>query len=179
MDINETELCLIGGAVYYAQRLEFALYGIAAHAAHTDVAKKDKHFRELNTEDFLRGDLKKQKATLGRLVDIFGDDFGIKTKSLEKLIDDRNLIVYRYYRVFVTQLKGVERRTDGKDFLQDFIKRTLDFTNIVKGLLYRLMEATAQKEGRTEEFVRTKSIHDAIAAYDQHIMAYSSEKAKR
>ena len=94
--------------------------GLLRHAAHTDVAKKDKHFRELNTEDFLRGDLTKQKATLGRLVDIFGDDFGIKTKSLEKLIDDRNLIVYRYYRVFVTQLKGVERPDGWQGFSTGF-----------------------------------------------------------
>ena len=52
MKIRETEICLIGRAVYLSQGLEFALYGIAAHAAHTDAAKKDRHFRDLNPEKF-------------------------------------------------------------------------------------------------------------------------------
>ena len=178
MDISENEFLLIGAAVIGAQRLEFALYGLAAHAAHTDAAKKDKHFKNLNPEEFLRGDLEKQKATLGRLVNVFGDAFLIRTKTLEQLIDDRNLIVHNYWRVFVTPSKGVERRTDGEEFLKDFIKRASGFTQIFLGFVYRWAEGAARKEGRTEEFVRTEFISDAIAAYERHVAAYLAEKAK-
>ena len=178
MGISETELLLLGGVVYSAQRLEFALYGIASHATHTDVAKKDGNFKDLTPEQFLRGDLAKQKATLGKLVHVFGDAFLIKTKALEELIEDRNLILHNYSRIFVSPPEGVERQTNGEEFLQDFIKRALHFTKVVKGFLFLMMEAAAKKEGRTDEVVRTEYMNDAIAVYYGHVAKHMSEKAK-
>ena len=106
--ISATEILLIGSAVYGAQKLEFALYGIAAHAAHTEAAKKKRRFRELDPERFLRGDPEDLKATLGEIVQTFGDAFLIKTAELEQWVRDRNLIVHDYFRTFVSPPRGVE-----------------------------------------------------------------------
>ena len=178
MNISETEIYLLGAAVYISQRIEFALYGIASHVAHLDVAKKDKHFRELSAEKFLRGDIAEQKATLGRIVNLFGDAFLIKTNELAKFISDRNLIVHNYSRVFVSPPKGVEKRTDGKEFLSIFIHRAERFDKIVRGLLYELMVAAAAKEGRTNELVHNEAIAEATAVYRKHAARYLTERNK-
>ena len=59
LTIGEKEFFPIGSAVCRAQRLEFALYGIASHAVHTEEAKKHKSFKDFNPEQFLRGDVSK------------------------------------------------------------------------------------------------------------------------
>lgn len=175
---NNTEMELLGRAVYSAQVLEFALYGIASHASHIDVAKKDKHFSELNPEQFLRGNIKKQKATLGRIYRVFGDSFLIKSRDLERLIDDRNLIVHNYARIFLMRIGGVKRRTDGVIFLQDFIDRASYFTRVIKGLLYHLMEEAAEKEGRSNEFALTQEMEDAMMVYRSHVATHLSERRR-
>ena len=74
--------------------------------------RKTSTLGELSAEKFLRGDIAEQKATLGRIVNLFGDAFLIKTSELEKFISDRNLIVHNYSRVFVSPAKG-RRKTNG------------------------------------------------------------------
>lgn len=176
MKISETQVYLLGTAVYLSQRIEFALYGIASHFSHLEVTKRDKHFRELNAEKFLRGNIEEQKATLGRIVKLFGDTFLISTKELDQFLHDRNLIVHNYHRVFVSPPKGVEKRLDGEEFLEDFIHRSHKFDMVVRGLLFELMEAAAAKDGRGDEFERTSTVVEATSAYREHAERYLTER---
>ena len=89
MAVPDDEFRLLGGAIAAAQRAEFALYGLAAHVAHTPAAQKKKHFRDLTPEKFLRGDVKELKATLGELVDVFGETFLVHTPELVDFYKDR------------------------------------------------------------------------------------------
>ena len=159
--------------MYGAQKLEFALYGIAAHAAHTGAAKKKRRFRELDPERFLRGDPEDLKATLGEIVQTFGDAFLIKTAELEQWVRDRNLIVHDYFRTFVSPPRGVRRR-DGEAFLREFVDRAEKYRQVVQGLLHCLMEAAAEKE--SVAFTRTPEMVAAITAYESHAAQHWSEK---
>ena len=97
-------MALLGLALYGAQRVEFALYGIAAHASHTPAAQRERRFANLSGEKFLRGDPSELKATLGQLVTIFGDAFLIKTPDLIDFYERRNLIAHDFYRHFYMRI---------------------------------------------------------------------------
>lgn len=172
--ISASEIQLIGLAVYMAQTVEFALYGIAAHAAHIESAKKDGRFRDLDPERFLRGDPEELKATLGAIVQAFGDAFLIKTAELERWVGERNLIVHDYFRTFVSPPRGVARRTDGEAFLLNFVDRALRYEQVAKGLLYHLMEAAADKDD--VPFTRTPEMATAMSAYESHATQHLSER---
>ena len=80
------ECALVGAAILGAQRVEFALCGIAAH-----LNLQDQRISKLDPETFLRGDIKKIKFTLGLLVKIVGDELLLSTDQLDQFVDHRNL----------------------------------------------------------------------------------------
>lgn len=60
----------------------------------------------------------------------------LKTERLVAYYEDRNLIVHRYRQMFMMELKGKERRTDGIEFLRNFIKESRSNLQILQGLLF-------------------------------------------
>ncbi len=172
-DNDADEFLLLGIAIFCAQRVEFTLYGIAAHAAHTPSAKARKHFRELTPEKFLRGDVGDLKATFGQLVESFGDAFLIKTQDLIDFYKDRNLIAHDYVRIFRSDIKGVPKREGGKEFLLDFIERAQKWEKILYGFLCELISAAAEKEGRLTKVKHTTKNLEAIEAYREQAIKYT------
>ncbi|MEY4520305.1 MAG: hypothetical protein RLZZ499_2905 [Cyanobacteriota bacterium] len=96
------EYILLGAAIISAQKLEFALYGIVSHLSHLPEARKEKRFRELTPEEFLRGDMEDLKATLGQISTAFGDTLLMSNEELNQFIKDRNLIAHNYWRLTKT-----------------------------------------------------------------------------
>ena len=92
------ECVAIGGAVMASQRVEFLLYGLAAHVK-DEIKDKNRRFRGLTPETFLRGNLADLRGTLGQLVEAFGSKFLLTTGELEQFVQDRNLIVHNYWRL--------------------------------------------------------------------------------
>jgi hypothetical protein len=166
-DLAEDELTLLGVAVYAAQRVEFLLYGLAAHTANNAVEFK-RDFEELTPETFLGGDIADLRATLGKLVRAFGRPLLIQTPELVEFYQDRNLIVHNYVRVFRLSIRTA-RREDGPEFLREFIRRALAWEQVLTGLRVELMQAAAIKEGREDE-VALLSEADQLAreAFREH-----------
>jgi len=79
MNQIEESAALLGAAMLSAQKLEFALYGIVSYLSHTPEAQKEKRFRDLTPEKFLRGNVEDLKATLGQLETAFGEKLLIST----------------------------------------------------------------------------------------------------
>ncbi|WP_439366007.1 hypothetical protein ACNJYD_08775 [Bradyrhizobium sp. DASA03005] len=172
-DQDESEFQLLGLALYAAQRVEFTLYGLAAHAAHTPTAKKERRFRDLTPEKFLRGDASELKATLGQLVTTFGEAFLIRTPELISFYEDRNLLAHDYFRTFRTNIRGTpDRRQEGPEFLRDFIKRALYWETVLRGLLAEMMKSAAQKEGREAELAWTAEDFARIDLFREHVAKY-------
>lgn len=169
-DQDENELQLLGSALYAAQRVEFTLYGLAAHAAHTPAAKKERRFRDLTPESFLRGDTSELKATLGQLVTTFGEAFLIQTPELISFYEDRNLLAHDYFRTFHINIRGTpDRRQEGPEFLRDFIKRALYWETVLRGLLAEMIKSAAQKEGREAELAWTAEDLARINLFREHV----------
>jgi hypothetical protein len=166
MSITEREFILLGGSLYVAQRVEFALYGLAAHAVHLASAKDAKHFRKLTPDSFLEGD-PDLKATLGLLVKTFGDALLLRTDELDEFVDNRNLIVHNYFRAFHTDLRDKPRRTDGEEFLTGFIERASRWEEILRGCVTQFQIAAAANAGRSSELSLTPEDEKRAAAYRQ------------
>ena len=99
------ECALVGAAIIAAQRVEFLLYGVISHLAGLP-EHQNSRFRTLDPEKFLRGDAKDLKATLGQLVEWFGDKLLLTTEDLDKFVKDRNLIAHNYFRLTKARIKG-------------------------------------------------------------------------
>jgi hypothetical protein len=166
--ITPDEFMLIGAAIYQAQKIEWALYGIASHASHLQVAQCEKRFKQLTPEAFLRGDPAEFKATFGQIASVFGDSFLISGPELEQFIADRNLIVHDFYRLFYANIHNGHRRDDPVGFLKDFIRRGEFWLAIVRGFLVCLKEAAAKKEGRVKELAFTEKDLVNKDAYQTH-----------
>jgi hypothetical protein len=164
------ECALVGAAILSAQRLEFALYGIVAHLSHLPEAQKEKRFRDLTPEKFLRGNIEDLKATFGQLETAFGEKLLISTSGLKEFISDRNLIAHNYWRLTKSNVKEGEKLSDPEVFLKDFLARCDQWVSIFKGLLYVLMEAAAKKEGRLSEINFSEQQQNDIKAYCAHIL---------
>jgi hypothetical protein len=145
------EMALLGTAVLLAQKFEFALYGIVAHFSHLPEAQQEKRFRELKPEAFLRGDPSDLKATLGQLAARFGKPLLLASNELDRLVEDRNLIVHNYWRTFHLNVEGIDRRRDAEPFLISFISLADHLLKVLSGLLARLRIEAALKEGREGE----------------------------
>ena len=169
-------MALLGLALYGAQRVEFALYGIAAHASHTPAAQRERRFANLSGEKFLRGDPSELKATLGQLVTIFGDAFLIKTPDLIDFYERRNLIAHDFYRHFYMRIRGTSHGENPSAFLLTFIEDAQRWFAVLKGLLFELMEGIAIRDGRLSEINITDTDRQNMAAYRKHAEAYLQSK---
>lgn len=168
MDIIE-EYALLGASLLAAQKFEFALYGIISHLSHLPEAKKEKRFRELTPEKFLRGSPEDLKATLGQLETAFGDKLLLSADELKDFIRDRNLIAHNYWRLTKSNIKDTEKLENPNSFLRGFLKRCDHWTIITRGLLYIFMKAAAEKENRTSEISFNEQQESAIEAYYSHV----------
>jgi hypothetical protein len=167
---------LLGLSVVAAQRVEFLLYGLAAHSARTEAAQNDKRFRELTPDKFLDGDANSLKATLGQLVNSFGEAFLISTPDLIAFYEDRNLIVHDYARVFRMNIRDKPRREDGPEFLLNFLRRAQYWEAVLMGLLSELKQAAAVKEGREAEVVFSATELDHIQAFHENVAQHLASK---
>lgn len=132
MDLVD-EYALIGAAILSAQKFEFTFCGIVAHLSHLPEAQKEKRFRELTPEKFLRGSLEDTKATLGQLEKTFGDKLLISTSDLKQFIEDRNLIAHNYWRLTKSHIKGARKLNDPESFLRGFLARCDQWSRILRG----------------------------------------------
>jgi hypothetical protein len=168
MDLID-ECALLGASLLAAQKLEFALYGIISHLSHLPEAQKEKRFRDLTPEQFLRGDANELKATLGQLEMAFGNRLLLSSAELKRFVQDRNLIAHNYWRLTKVNIRGAETLVNPEAFLRDFLERCDHWAAIVRGLLYALMEAFANKEERLHELNFNEQQKSDIRAYQVHI----------
>lgn len=160
---------LLGASLLGAQKLEFALYGVVAHLSHLDEAQKEKRFRELTPEKFLRGSVEDLKITFGQLEKVFGKKLLISNDELTKFIKDRNLIAHNYWRLTKAEVRGSEKLGNPEAFLKEFISACDCWQKIFNGMLFMLMEAAAKKENRMDEISFTDSQRKDIDTYLQHV----------
>lgn len=175
MDIID-ECTLLGASLLAAQKFEFALYGIVSHLSHLPEAKKEKRFRELTPEKFLHGNVEDLKVTLGQLETAFGKRLLISTEELKNFVSDRNLVAHNYWRLTKANIENSERLENPELFLRSFLEQCNKWTVIVKGLLWSLMKAAAEKEDRLSEVNFDEQQQTEIAAYSAH--AANREKPK-
>ena len=95
---GEKTILLLGACLYSVQRLEFGLYGLAAHYSHIQKAQANRQFKDLDPEKFLRGDLSDLRATLGQVARTFGEELKIEGDFLDGFLERRNVIVHRFWR---------------------------------------------------------------------------------
>lgn len=167
MDIN-TECQLIGACVIAVQKVEFNLYGIASHLSHLPEAK-ERRFRELTPEQFLRGDPKELKATLGQIEKTFGEKLSLSTDELTDFIEQRNLIAHNYYRLTRKGIKGAKQLQDPEAFLRGFLVQCGYWEKVLYGLLSLMLIATAKKQNRESEVKLNSDQLLAIDAYRAHV----------
>ena len=144
------ECQLLGGCLIGAQKVEFALYGIVSHLSHLPEAK-EKRFRELTPELFLRGDPKELKSTLGQIEKVFGERLNLSCDDLSKFIDDRNLIAHNYYRMTRKGIRDAHQLDNPEGFLRDFLKSCGYWESVLNGLLYIIMVTLAERHDRKGE----------------------------
>jgi hypothetical protein len=168
MDLID-ECALLGAAILSAQKFEFALYGIVSHLSHLPEAQRDKRFRDLTPEKFLRGNIEDLKVTLGQLETNFGERLLISTNELKDFIRDRNLIVHNYWRLTKANVKNGEKLTDPEEFLREFLVRCDQWASIISGLLCIFIKTAAEKEGRLSEVNFSDQQMSDIAAYSAHV----------
>jgi len=159
------EMMLLGGAMLAAQKLEFVLYGMASH-----LKEKNGKFKGLNPEEFLRGDGRKTRETLGAIVKEFGARLLIDGEDLNRLVSDRNLIAHNYWRLTKANIRGGRRLVAPEDFLFGFTVRCEKFIGLCQGWVAIAKKAAAEMEGRED---------DSPAQVETHIQAYLEHLAKR
>lgn len=167
MDIVK-ECGLVGGCLLAVQKIEFTLYGIAAHLSHLPEAK-EKRFKQLTPEKFLRGDPQELKATLGQIEKVFGDKLHISSSELTEFIEHRNLIVHNYYRLTLKGIAGAEEQENPEEFLNEFLKQCSYWEAVLLGLLNLMIVATAEKESRSDEINLSDHQKSTITAYYAHL----------
>lgn len=160
MPYDDRLLKLLSLSLIAAQRVEFRLYGLAAHVQ-PDAAEK--RFKDLTPERFLRGDVAELKATLGQLTRAYGDKFFISTEDLTSFVESRNLIAHNYYRTFILKIAGTENREDGIPFLESFLLEAQRWDTILAGLNNVMREAAAKAQGKAISF--TPAERESMDAY--------------
>ena len=157
------EYAMVGAAVLASQRVEFLLYGLVAHL--NDQARgQDRKFKHLNPEDFLRGDVRNLRATLGQLVKTFGDKLLLTTAELEQFVNDRNLIVHNYWRLTKSGIEGTKRLEEPEKLLMTFLHKCDHWEKVLRGLMVRMRIQIAKNVGNEE--------NARITAEDQQYMEY-------
>lgn len=177
MNIQD-ECALVGAAVLSSQKFEFALYGIVSLLPHAPEAQRERRFRNLTLETFLRGDTADLKVTLGQLVSAFGDKLLLNTRDLEKFVNDRNLIAHNYWRLTKSNIAGGGKLDDPEAFLKDFLGRCDHWASIARGLVCLFMHAAAEKEGRVSETNFDAQQLIDIATYKIHVASHKGHSHK-
>lgn len=172
---DSAEFTLLGCAVFQAQRIEFALYGIVAHLNDQPEFNRSGKFRNLTAEQFLRGDFTSLRATLGDLK-TFAGRLLLTSPEFEEFISDRNLIVHNYFRQFHT-VYGSADVDDGCRFLASFLESGRTLEQVLKGLLVVLREAVATETGRTSDLVLSDADQINRARYLQYVEAHMPSRA--
>ncbi|UCV13333.1 hypothetical protein [Quatrionicoccus australiensis] len=179
--IDEETFLLLGLALYCAQKFEFGLYGIASHMSHLPEAKKDKRFANLTPDDFLSADPEKKalrKATLGQICTLFGERLLLSGEELEQLVTDRNIVVHDFWRE-VHPMRGVVGIQNPNKFLRGFITNAERLNAAIKGLLSHMMEAVAQKEGRSGEVAVTDTDLESRKIFESIVAARLTNHSTR
>jgi len=161
------ECTLLGACLIGVQEVEFTLYGIASHLPHLPEAK-ERRFRELTPEKFLRGDPDELKATFGQIEKVFGKKLSISSPQLTDFITNRNLIAHNYYRLTRKGIKDAKQLDDPESFLKSFLAQCEYWKKVLFGLLTLIQLAAAQKEGREDEVKLDTHQLEAIDAYTTH-----------
>ncbi|PYE35764.1 hypothetical protein C8J35_102146 [Rhizobium sp. PP-F2F-G38] len=152
-DAGDLEFRLLGLVLYTFQKIEFGLYGIAAHLSHLPEAQNDRRLASLTGEKFLRGDPRQFKVTFGQLVAVFSDVLMLSSPELHKIVENRNIIIHNYYRKFHTKFSDSLSDENKVTFLEKVLIEALEFLSVLQGLFVVLKEAAAKKEGRVQELV--------------------------
>lgn len=164
---DNAEYILLGCAVFQAQKVEFALYGIIAHLNDQPEFNRSGKFKGLTAEQFLRGDSTSLRATLGDLK-TFAGRLLLTSPDFEKFISDRNLIVHNYFRQFHTEYGSADCQ-DGCAFLASFLENGRTLEQVLKGLLVVLREAVAVKTGRSSDIVVSEADLANRAKYLEYV----------
>ena len=164
------ECAMVGAAVMASQRVEFLLYGLIAHL--NDQAKvQDRRFSNLNPENFLRGDVRDLRATLGQLVSVYGDKLLLTTTELEQFVKDRNLIVHSYWRLTKSGIEGAERLENPEKFLVTFLHKCEHWEKVLHGLMVHMRIRIAMNLGNKE--------NAQVTIEDQQYMEYYDRNAEK
>jgi hypothetical protein len=150
MKLDPDDYTLIGVAMIAAQKVEFALSGIAAHLTHLPAVASDARFRKLTPSNFLSSSPEKRalrKATLGQVARKFGKNLLLPEAELEKYVTRRNMIAHEFWREVVSA-KGSGAIPDPRAFLIAFISDSDQWLSGIRGLLSVFIEAAEKKEGR-------------------------------
>ena len=140
------ECALVGAAILGAQKVEFALYGIAAH-----LNLQDNRVNTLDPEKFLRGDIKNIKLTLGTLVKIVGDELLLSTEELDQFVDERNLIAHNYWRLTKAKIREGRKLDNPEEFLIQFVAKCDYWEKVLSGLIALMKQKAAENENRESE----------------------------
>lgn len=154
------ECLTIGAAVLAAQRIEFLLYGMIAHVK-PELRKRDKRFRHLTPESFLRGDVSELRATLGQLAKAYGADFLLSAHDLDTFVKKRNLIVHDYWRLSKARIRDGQTLEDPMAFVQEFLNDCQRWEGVLRGVLANMRQGVASRTG----------VHPALTPDDLDYMA--------
>lgn len=152
MAISEDEYPLLGVAVVLAQRVEFAIYGLAAHFPEQGDNLLKKRLSTTTPEEFLRGDVSKLTITLGQLAKGFAPALGLDPNLVESFVKDRNTVIHNYYRVFYMNIGGAAKPTQQPmQFLLSFIEQAARLELELSGLMFEIRVAAANAMGLPEK----------------------------
>lgn len=132
------EYTLLGIAVIYAQRVEFVIYGLAAHFPNSADALIKKRLASTSPEDFLRGDVSKLTITLGQLGKGFAPALGLDPIQIDRYIADRNIVAHSFYRLFHMRISGALHMEDPKGWLRLFIANSVTLERDLRTLLHEI-----------------------------------------
>ena len=163
-----TEATLLGAALLEAQKLEFALYGIASHLR--PEALTDKRLKNIDPEKFLRGDPKDLKVTFGQLKNALGDKLFLSSVEFDKLVQDRNLLAHSYWRLSRSNIRDAHKIEDPEVFLISFQSDCRRWQSIISGLLGVMMKSVATTNDCLDELnLSDKQLADMQIYYDHAI----------
>ncbi len=164
------EYMLLGACLEETQKIEYELYGIAAHISK---GLQDKPlFKSLTPEDFLRGDLSSQKATLGQLKNALGDILKIKSSELDDFVSKRNILVHNFWRYGNCKVPDDYKIENPKEFLLEFFKESQKWNRICQGCLNFLIGEVAKNQNRLNEVdIKLEFIEEYMALVKNNIEA--------
>ena len=135
------EATLLGAALIEAQKLEFALYGIAVHLKPEFLTNK--RLKNIDPEAFLRGDPNNLKVTFGQLKKEIGDLLCLSSEDFDKLVEDRNLLAHNYWRLSQSGIHDAHKIENPKAFLVTFQLDCRRWNSILSGLLAVMLKKVA------------------------------------